>query len=441
MSAANQQTSDVSTPPIIVHNETDASDSSYDSPDRQSPANIINALNNDCLMDIFEWLDLKYLNVLAHVCRRFRSIAISVFQRKFKNELFTGHRFYDMAFFIDCIRIFAPRSVSIDGHFDHIHNSVLRAILEYCPDLQELGICTSNIVDAQILADLRLILPKLRYLTIVATDILSDCGEVDWQLQELQFTLGRDLAMPTIKTPLLTKIRIKNEVNNRFIDKPPIFEYLARNYQVTTLELVNWCFTLDEWCTLFQCAPNIRELTMITAQIEDANIDNQGMDIFQYLTECSPVIECSIRFLRPAPLQRVKLSIWSDAFAASEIDNICQLKTITSLFILQSTNTGNIVNMNDDVVNQLTRSLISFKGLYIKEGSFPCDWGKWILSTINAATKSNIVLQENELAKINRAILDGISAKGTSRSKLQLEGRASHTNLHVSENKTDFFRN
>lgn len=54
-------------------------------PDADSPKNILNALNDDWLITIFEQLNLHDLCDVANVCKRFNGIAMKVFETKYKD--------------------------------------------------------------------------------------------------------------------------------------------------------------------------------------------------------------------------------------------------------------------------------------------------------------------------------------------------------------------
>lgn len=57
-------------------------------PDEESPKNIYNALNDDCLREVFKKLHLLDLSSVADVCVRFNGIAKEIFRSKSKDEMF-----------------------------------------------------------------------------------------------------------------------------------------------------------------------------------------------------------------------------------------------------------------------------------------------------------------------------------------------------------------
>lgn len=58
-------------------------------PEQDSPNQILNALNDDCLCEVFRFLPLIDLNNAAEVCVRFNALAKEVFSSKFKNTFIT----------------------------------------------------------------------------------------------------------------------------------------------------------------------------------------------------------------------------------------------------------------------------------------------------------------------------------------------------------------
>lgn len=52
-------------------------------PDPESPSNLLNALNDDCLLEIFRYLSLKDLGSVADVCEKFKAIADTIFPSKY----------------------------------------------------------------------------------------------------------------------------------------------------------------------------------------------------------------------------------------------------------------------------------------------------------------------------------------------------------------------
>lgn len=116
------------------------------SPDHDSPFHILNALNDDCLHEIFKRLLLPDLTNCSDVCIRFNRLATQIFVSKYKNETVSFHsefsgRFADaQAMF----RNFGPLiqslsicfTIEVIGHY----GTSLRMINQHCSALKELNV-------------------------------------------------------------------------------------------------------------------------------------------------------------------------------------------------------------------------------------------------------------------------------------------------------------
>lgn len=126
----------------------------FESPDEESPKNITNALNDDCLREIFKTLHLLDLSSIADVCMRFNEIATEVFASKYRNKKFG---FDDLKRFgnrqvlqptltqiDDFLRNFGPSITRISGRYSVCStyglNIILGMINKYCNQLSDIEI-------------------------------------------------------------------------------------------------------------------------------------------------------------------------------------------------------------------------------------------------------------------------------------------------------------
>lgn len=118
-------------------------------PDEESPKNIHNALNDDCLREVFKKLHLLDLSSVADVCVRFNGIAKDIFHSKSKDEMFNLknlNRHVDMrmrsvkptlAQIDDFLRNFGSSITSIK-EYSNDSDIVMPLINKYCVKLEEI---------------------------------------------------------------------------------------------------------------------------------------------------------------------------------------------------------------------------------------------------------------------------------------------------------------
>lgn len=120
-------------------------------PDEDSSNNILNALNDDCLLEIFQRLPKLDLWSVAGVCKRFNTIAKRRFALKYQEFRFCcppeyGYKRYTLAQVENCLQKFGSLITLIsqndfENYLDCTTDIVLGMIIEYCNKLDEIIIC------------------------------------------------------------------------------------------------------------------------------------------------------------------------------------------------------------------------------------------------------------------------------------------------------------
>lgn len=429
----------------VKHLKIETSGSSTDSPDQNSPDHILNALDDDCLMEIFEQLPVRDLYAMAWVCKRFRPIAVRAYHSRYKNESFDwadvdaeygGSRLnsVSLSVFVDFLRIFGPTSVNVPACFSE--SVTLGAIAEYCPNLKELK-CNKRKPDFRLDPDafafLRPILPKLRKIAIPAASILDICGDVDWQLEELGIDLS-GYKIPKIKSPRLIKLSLFGgyRCSTRH-NAQSIFKFLARNGQLKVLELGNCTFSWAQWCKLSECLPHLETLSFDKCTIE--NYDDRVPGILPCLTACK-YDDCELRhfveLVRGAPLERFRLFGLVDERDDERIimDSICRMTSLTSLYLgIYSP----FDYVSDDTVRRLMHSLGCLQELHIPKSKVTLGGIQHILSESNQITKLDVAFWLDEKVDLKPAVLDNISANIAARPELHVQYHIPPGCLKVSE--------
>lgn len=182
-------------------------------PEVDSPENIIHALNDDVLMEIFAKFDEIGLYNLANVCSRFREIAGKCFASKYKElKYFNYKRYESLSGMVKLIRTFGPHVKAI--HLDLNYGSarvVPIMIAIHCTTLEKLHLNAPQnaAVQKSVQKAMDQILPRLKILTIkqylinmrslidsacqLETLKISDIDRSDRELVKL------DITMPNLK--------------------------------------------------------------------------------------------------------------------------------------------------------------------------------------------------------------------------------------------------
>lgn len=164
-------------------------------PDRNSPKNILNALNDDCLRLIFEKLHLSTLCSVSNVCVRFNTIASEIFQLKYKNKMI---KFGDLGM-TNPIKLTQVENFletfgsSIDDLFiypadfdfnEDLFNDITKMISKYCIGIKLLAMHGFS-VNNEIIIDLREMFSRLKYLNTKFdhnrqfNDLIGACSQIE----------------------------------------------------------------------------------------------------------------------------------------------------------------------------------------------------------------------------------------------------------------------
>lgn len=249
-------------------------------PEEDSPNNILNAFDNNCLREIFDRTQqVSDFYSIANVCVRFNTISKESFALKFKNT----------TVWLNEITILNPVSLkhveqflcmfgaSIESlgcnpetfrTFDL--NTVSELISQHCPNLQHLNIFIPRKCEEM---PSHLPLGNLKSLDITFGQgnwfpdfmkFLVNCS----QLESLKLRCDyfrSTLLMPLITLPKLTKLKFKYWISWDQ-EHPPALEFVERNPQLKHLHIPN---TLDLCEIIRDKMPNLRKLKISHARKPD----------------------------------------------------------------------------------------------------------------------------------------------------------------------------
>lgn len=347
-------------------------------PETDSPNNILNALNDDCLREIFEKFEtLSMLHSISNVCVRFSEIAKQIFKTKHR------HRFINMLELrwnnqlnlpqiIPFLRKFGSsiESLNIKCEFRHfktdyyedlpLSSYFLKIINKYCKNLTFLCITIFDL-DSQTLAKIYPLLSRLKglQLELSSFSLLSDFISACSQLETLSIVLDRPTRgiLPGITLPKLSKFELTGNiiVEEEVIDSLDLF--LACNPHLEHIRI--------DFCSKSIChyigrnMPKLREITLHNER-SDAVLDLEHMYDLK-------LKYCSYRIIAPHIHQLLENNVLIEELAVNVeildkvvIDNICQLKSVEKLTIR-----ANNLETDNNYLIKLARNLPHLKKLKI----------------------------------------------------------------------------
>lgn len=202
-------------------------------PDQDSPMNILNALNDDCLCEIFKKLHFSTLTSVAMVCTRFNRIAKEAFSSKYHSEWINifdldWNRQPRWSQIEDFLSEFGSeiRSLStlkvLNEWFIKIAEHFFKLVHKYCKRLTRFQFHCFNINE------------KTLYESIF--DIISDCSELEYL--DMHFYSDVELILPTILYPKLVEVHFRwNHHLTYNLIREEIVRFLEQNPSINKLEI------------------------------------------------------------------------------------------------------------------------------------------------------------------------------------------------------------
>lgn len=314
-------------------------------PDPESKDNILNALNDDCLRELFETPTLSIWDLvsLAHVCKRFKRIAKLAFKSTFVDyernfdgiELWRAREFF---------RTFGKSITSIDLTETEKASSdlIVRFMLEHCTKISKLG---CEVYEPQTIVAMRSAMATIENLYLICWTrnfpALFDSHTV-YPLKKLDLECIPGM-LPAVHLPHLEHLHL--EIRNCSADPidTPFFE-MNPQIKVLKLHFTTFSFGIDG---ILRHLPYIEELQLKqTSTGSDALEKTQSAaDIFAQLkhlkrlhlhftewfndTSASKVLEALIR--GRVKLEHLSLYVYCNDDRLRICDAICQLKYLRQL--------------------------------------------------------------------------------------------------------------
>lgn len=240
-------------------------------PDADSPKNVLNMLNDHCLLEIFHKLNLHDLCAVANVCTRFKSIAINVFcstYKKRKNvvrDLVVENRKshpLSLAQIELFMRTFGPEVNAFEIDASKPSLILLGMCVDHCPKLQVLDVCVTPASNGRPHEHIRHLLPRLKQLKLASPYPVDDLFVGDWQLEMLHLINFDPGTVDTtiIKLPHLRELRVHSYYTE--LTEQLLVQLLSHTSQLHKLLIRGLTINPLPFKQLPQYLPNIHELTI-----------------------------------------------------------------------------------------------------------------------------------------------------------------------------------
>lgn len=232
-----------------VNDENRVNDEWIMAPVEDSPQNIINALNDDCLLHIFTELSVRDLYTVANVCQRFESIAKHAFRIKYSQQgrspmtdLYEGGiiTLFQIELFLQTFGT-EIRTFSVSKYKEKLNIDILlRMCVEWCPKIEVLSLAADW--SACLKKSMSGLMPRLKKLTFDVYHFngqysMGDLFVGDWPLEKLEFIGLPDWETTTIRMPKLTDLHLTAHSDHLTVKH--VKQILSRNAQIRTVRLTD----------------------------------------------------------------------------------------------------------------------------------------------------------------------------------------------------------
>lgn len=233
-------------------------------PHQKSPLNILNSLNDDCLLAIFEPMHLLDLCAVADVCERFRRLAVWVFVARYRgrschlDDLKCGGGEVTLSQIERYLHSFGPAGVTFDRYDCQNTEVFLRLIAKHKANLIELRCTGLREASLNFFKDFRPTMQQLRKVSVNATQIADEQFGAGWRLESLcvERVYGECL-MPAIWLPELVELEIKDF---DMLNESLLRNLLARNSRVRVVRLIRGDILMRHLYLLSRYLPRMTEL-------------------------------------------------------------------------------------------------------------------------------------------------------------------------------------
>lgn len=342
---------------------------------RHQPLHIFTALNDDCLREVFGYLDLMDLMNAAQVCVRFNQQAKETFAAKYKvcNLDFDSMKYKRITIHQadDMLRLFGEmiHTLKVDQFFIETEIPILRIASRYCTALKELEL--TNFTWFPNLKKIRPIfkhLEKLHLNHCKFSNTLRNLSNVCMELKSLRLN-GCD--MLSCKGIINQFVKLEDAQFNECID---LDGCAVESFIEMNSNLIKFSMTQNgEWMStrhIHSIGQNLNHLLELEIDEEIYYMDKQIMQNLSQLDKLK-VLKLNFNELAVTPLLKSfvekevpieYLKLINGAIDSETIDYISKMKGVKTLELIQSDG-----EITDEHLIQLTKELPQLSELYVKD--------------------------------------------------------------------------
>lgn len=401
-------------PPSFAHREIEPiPESLLTPPHEHSPKHMLNVLNDDCLIAIFEQnlLSLNDVQEIAVVCKRFywiQSVMRSP-RRRYADQYLKMERNQPLWRIENFLRENGESVTYADLLKFNSATVCLGMVAKHCPNIQYLATCIQT---QAALDEIRPFFGNLRRLFMIMrttfdmNSVLMSSVETKPALEIWKLiTRHHKIILPPINLPKLTTFEWKR---NREMHKASLMEFIACNPQLQTVVLNDDGGELISDLQFFLAAlPDLQILRFTYSGYhsetdEYFNITRDGDGVHCYAEGRSFTCELLLATLRVLHRMQIPLTQFSTCFNFDEkrevfmeyAQAICKFKTITML---------DVQGFNDDEMLLFAQHLGHLQRFFISSNGLTFKGIRNVLETANAlttATFSRYALAEGDEADV-----------------------------------------
>lgn len=335
---------------------------SLKAPEQNSPLHILNALNDDCLREIFKFLPLVALVNAADVCVRFRAHAKVAFASKFKNTVLT----YGSQSHMCCANVSKEiigsmlrnfgrlmQSIEVDGSTINSTNCTffLNRVGHFCSSSVKKLILSYFKITGKLLKKLHPLFANLNELSLTQCEFNVHMTGLLAQCQNMTVFSMERCNIPSKGQLLKQQFAQLQEVNLKDNDSPrdsTFVEFFTLNPTITKLSLGDNFFE-DPSTVVRAIGQHLRNLVELNLDSFELWVDSDYTKDVDYLgrLKCLKRLVVLLTHLPCTPLLRTlangnvpieHLSISDSKVDKSAIDQLVRLKHIKVLKLLDTDN-------------------------------------------------------------------------------------------------------
>lgn len=302
---------------------------------------LVDTVNDDCLREVLQYLNIMDFNKMAHTCRRINDIAKGVFRRKYRNAQFEwlapGCRLPTLGEMEQLLSSFGEFITSIYTYCpeDNDSGSAISLLLKYCPKIVDLNLYLGDDWEQTDVEAIKSLVFNVKHLTTSAKYLFDGIFSENCQIEKLLIeTMDKNASITVISLPKLRELSLEGFK----LTKDHIDNVVTLNRQIECLKLANCEISADIIRSMPENLPNIQRLDMCTCSF--ANPSPAAFENWRQLTELKHLVVSADKSTGDSPLfvmrnllvQHLKiehLAIPFERVGINFVNNMPHLKRLT----------------------------------------------------------------------------------------------------------------